>query len=139
VLKSQDYSVFDADLTRGYTFTTILMKSKKYTSTEVTKYVLIDFIAHMTAVLLGFYWIFKIFYRYVLPVRFNSELETIQKVYRVHESQNATSIVSLKNAMQEMADRLQSNASDSNTLGGRLKMAIRRKLYEQLQHEIEQM
>jgi hypothetical protein len=106
------------------------MKSNKYTSTEVTNYILIDFIAHMTAVLLGMFWIFKIFYQYVLPISLNSELETIQRVYRVNEAQNSTSIASLKNAMQEMADRLQSSASDTNTLGGRLKMAIRRKLYE---------
>jgi len=31
----------------------------------------------MTAVLLGIYWIFKVFYMYVLPVSFNSEIETI--------------------------------------------------------------
>lgn len=44
------------------------MKSKLYTSTELTKYIVVDFIGQMTAVMLGIYWIFKIFYMYGLPV-----------------------------------------------------------------------
>lgn len=76
-----------------------MMKSQKYTSTEVRQYVLIDFIAHMTAVMLGIYWIFKVFYMYFLPIRFNSEIETIQKVYRVHEATEATNINSLKSVL----------------------------------------
>lgn len=67
-LEQESYSVLDEDLTRGYIFTTILMKSNKYTSTELTSYILVDFIAHMAAIWLGFYWIFKIVYMYLLPI-----------------------------------------------------------------------
>ena len=61
----------------------------------------------MTSILLGIYWIFKIFYSYILPTRFNSELETIQNVYRITESHGATNINVLKSAMQEIAKNLQ--------------------------------
>ena len=60
----------------------------------------------MTSILLGIYWIFKIFYTYILPTRFNSELETIQNVYRITESHSATNIKVLKSAMQEIAKNL---------------------------------
>jgi hypothetical protein len=41
--------------------------------------------------------------------------------------------------MQEMADRIQSETPDANTLGEKLKQAIRMKLYDRLQTEIDQM
>ena len=75
------------------------MKSKLYTSTELTKYIVVDFIGQMTAVMLGIYWIFKIFYMYGLPVQFNSEIETIKRVYRVNEPQDATNVNSLKGVL----------------------------------------
>lgn len=83
-------------------------------------YTTIDFIAHATAMLLGVYWIFLIFYRYMLPIAFNSELEVIQKIYRVAESSEATNVNSLKNAMQEMADKLHADQPVANTLGEKL-------------------
>lgn len=77
--------MLDLDLTRGYLHTQLFVKSRRYTSTEVTQYRLIDFIAHVTAMLLGLFWIFKLFYLYVLPIAFIAELDVIEQIYRISE------------------------------------------------------
>jgi hypothetical protein len=100
------YPLYDETLTKGYYHTSLFVKSKMYDSTGVTLFDGTVFIAVMTSILLGLWWIYKIFYVYILPYTFQNELDQIERVYRITESQESTNIMQLKNAMQEMADRL---------------------------------
>ena len=103
---SQPSNVIDADLTRGYYHTSLIVKSRTYTNTELTSFGGVDFIGQMTAICLGFFWIFKIFVRYCLPTSTLNELDTIKHIYRVQDNNEVTSIKKFKKTINEIADRL---------------------------------
>lgn len=90
--------MLDYDLTRGYIQTAMIMKSQRYTSTNISQYIGFDFVGHFAATMLGVYWIFYFIY-WCMPVGMNSELDQIEKVYRVQESDDTTNVMQLKNAM----------------------------------------
>lgn len=60
----------DADLTRGYLVTLLYVKSSFYTVTNVSKYVFIDFLAHLAAVAYGLWWLYR-FLHWLFPMRLN--------------------------------------------------------------------
>jgi len=83
---AKPYPIYDATLTSGYYHTTLFVKSKFYDATVISIFGGVEFIGVMTAILLGQWWIYKIFYTYVLPYNFQNELDQIEKVYRIQES-----------------------------------------------------
>lgn len=68
------YSLYDEDLTRGYIQSTTFMKSNKYTSTNMSQYVMFDLIGHLAATMLGIWWFYK-FVHELLPMRLNSDID----------------------------------------------------------------
>lgn len=71
----KDYPLVDSELTRGYVFTSIFIKSKYYDSTQIYHFGGIEFIGALTAILLGYWWIYRIFYLYIFPYYFNRDLD----------------------------------------------------------------
>ena len=112
--------MFDEDLTRGYIHTSTFMKTNRYNSTAMVQFVGMDFLAYLASIMIGCWWIWKGIHE-LLPMRLNSDIDVGSTVYRVSESNENTNVMQLKNAMQEMADRIQSETPDANTLGEKLK------------------
>lgn len=100
-------TLIDQELTRGYKLTLLYVKSSYYTVTNVAQYVFIDLLAHLAAVGYGLWWLYR-FLHWLFPMRMNQELDQVERVYRVNEQDDSTSVMQLKNAMLDMADRINS-------------------------------
>lgn len=82
-MRSDGYTARDADLTRGYIMTFLILKSDRYNSTGITKFGWEDFIGMATAILLGHWYVYKFIYTYFFASDFNADIEMIERVYRI--------------------------------------------------------